>query len=119
MLESAKSAYDEFQSTRPVRGATGRWSAKELPIWISIHAPRAGRDVQTLPTLYFRHPISIHAPRAGRDKDNLLAETAELISIHAPRAGRDFAGLSLCFILRYFNPRAPCGARPQRQVQTC
>ena len=58
----------EFQSTRPVRGAT------PAEVYCT-----------------FSYTISIHAPRAGRDKDNLLAETAELISIHAPRAGRDVA----------------------------
>ena len=34
----------EFQSTRPVRGATGRHSAPEQRAPVSIHAPRAGRD---------------------------------------------------------------------------
>ena len=130
-----------FQSTRPVRGATGERSHEPGQGHISIHAPRAGRD-----HLEGNRPegwtISIHAPRAGRDKltglvqgSNIIFQSTRpvrgatpifprcgvdrLISIHAPRAGRDFAGLSLCFILRYFNPRAPCGARPQRQVQTC
>ena len=69
MLESAKSAYDEFQSTRPVRGATGRWSAKELPIWISIHAPRAGRDgcwrAPKAPTMNFNPRAPCGARLAG------------------------------------------------------
>ena len=33
-----------FQSTRPVRGATFHAVAHALPLGISIHAPRAGRD---------------------------------------------------------------------------
>ncbi len=33
------------------------------------------------------------------------------ISTHAPLAGRDHDGLSHYIMERYFNPRAPCGAR--------
>ena len=57
----------EFQSTRPVRGAT-----------------RGGRDMEDLVK------ISIHAPRAGRDgRQGRRSGAGILISIHAPRAGRD------------------------------
>ena len=35
----------------------------------------------------------------------------EVISIHAPRVGRDRRYLRSKFYQRYFNPRAPCGAR--------
>ena len=55
-----------FQSTLPVRGATGK--AAYYMLWqdISIHAPRAGSDAKL-----YRGPavkvISIHAPRAGSD----------------------------------------------------
>ena len=34
----------EFQSTRPVRGATKEFDALAALVGISIHAPRAGRD---------------------------------------------------------------------------
>ena len=57
----------QFQSTRPVWGATLVIFSVKTPFGISIHAPRVGRD----------------GTRA------------------APRRAR-------C----YFNPRAPCGARP-------
>ena len=55
-----------FQSTRPVRGATYLLRSTRRKMWISIHAPRAGRDDTGQPQ---RLPgyISIHAPRAGRD----------------------------------------------------
>ena len=57
--------------------------------------------------------ISIHAPRVGRDiyykEDNCMG----MISIHAPRVGRDnCTPPRCCFDIQYFNPRAPCGARP-------
>ena len=78
-----------FQSTRPMRGATNHWKEFNGENTISIHAPHAGRD--------FRAKPSCLEP---------------LISIHAPHAGRDFAVLLRDFCSPYFNPRAPCGARP-------
>ena len=35
-----------------------------------------------------------------------------LISIHAPLAGRDVSSHADAALISYFNPRAPCGARP-------
>ena len=62
----------QFQSTRPVWGATipdSTWSA-----WaeISIHAPRVGRDDIHTHTYEMITGISIHAPRVGRDQSELL-----------------------------------------------
>ncbi len=39
------------------------------------------------------------------------------ISTHAPLAGRDSRGIVLKSRLEYFNPRAPCGARPPHSLQ--
>ncbi len=79
-----------FQSTRPLRGAT---------------LNRQG--------LFFRLRISIHAPLAGRDLIPCLASFCAVhISIHAPLAGRDFPRAIRRTVFYYFNPRAPCGARP-------
>ena len=55
-----------FQSTHPVRGATGSTMAHRRILGISIHAPREGCDTRR------REPtggavISIHAPREGCD----------------------------------------------------
>ena len=77
-----------FQSTRPARGATELLGRAVLLEYISIHAPREGRDCKNSgyhPCSY----ISIHAPREGRD---------------CPHRGREQ-------VRRYFNPRAPRGAR--------
>ena len=79
----------EFQSTRPVWGATCfRGSEKHDDL------------------------ISIHAPRVGRDAVQLAAGVCVLtISIHAPRVGRDFNSTAFLAWAKHFNPRAPCGAR--------
>ena len=55
---------------------------------ISIHPPRAGRDVFR-PVLGVVIEISIHPPRAGRDQVLRFPHAAQFISIHPPRAGRD------------------------------
>ena len=56
----------EFQSTRPVRGGTIVVILMVCIMLISIHPPRAGRDVLD-PGLLLGRLISIHPPRAGRD----------------------------------------------------
>src|SRR5208282_3937591 len=82
------SASKPFQSTRPARGATIKDSRRNEMIVVSIHAPRAGRDIKI--ALWQRvNGVSIHAPRAGRDVLFQTNEARDLVSIHAPRAGRD------------------------------
>ena len=80
-----------FQPTRPLRGAT---EAVRIPI------------VETV--------ISTHAPLAGRDSIVDAKAVSEKISTHAPLAGRDRAQSHPRPRRRYFNPRAPCGARQQK-----
>ena len=104
---------------------------------ISIHAPHAGCD-STAHKLELRAiRISIHAPHAGCDPLTRRGhEGTDKISIHAPHAGCDKAcgggsssyplfqsthpmrgatGVRPLSIARSmnFNPRTPCGVRPQ------
>ena len=80
----------QFQSTRPLRGATqtvrgaGQWNA------ISIHAPLAGRD-----------RAEKSAARGNRDFNPRAPCGARLRPMPIPSAA-----------MTNFNPRAPCGARP-------
>ena len=99
-----------FQSTRPVRGATKPVSAPPAPHAVSIHAPRAGRDVPFIPGHKVTF-VSIHAPRAGRDRIRL--KTNVLSWCFNPRApcGARLYSTSLFHRRHGFNPRAPCGAR--------
>ena len=85
-----ESADMEFQSTRPMRGAT------------SCAADLVSEQSR----------VSIHAPHAGRDGRNPLHDLARPVSIHAPHAGRDLRSDVRCHGMYRFNPRAPCGARP-------
>ena len=106
----------QFQSTRPVWGATFAQQLLTFKAAISIHAPRVGRDLTPQTALAYMLDISIHAPRVGRDAvyDYLHDKQVEFqstrpvwgatqavahhgqlfdISIHAPRVGRDMESL--------------------------
>ena len=107
-----KGFMSEFQSTRPVWGATrspmwrscsSRYFNPRAPcgarlgpalslspsLLISIHAPRVGRDRRDLESEQWWRAISIHAPRVGRDQEIIDGWRQQFISIHAPRVGRD------------------------------
>ena len=87
-LMMVSAIFSRFQSTRPMRGATVTREQLVRALYISIHAPHAGRD------------------EGFRPRRNLTD-----ISIHAPHAGRDRFDAASVLYSRYFNPRAPCGAR--------
>ena len=101
-----------FQSTPPVRGATGERRHHPVQHPISIHAPREGGDGPESGSVPGQ-PISIHAPREGGDwfisngltrkrgfqstppvrgatrALDAVREIVHGISIHAPREGGD------------------------------
>ncbi len=80
---------------------------------ISIHAPRAGSDVEFPDKSDPYQYISIHAPRAGSDEgDPTQMAQKYQISIHAPRAGSDLRRQTVFCVRTDFNPRSPCGERP-------
>ncbi len=103
---------------------------------ISIHAPLAGCDKETVAYILREGLISIHAPLAGCDSMRQRASAAMsfqsthplrgatrrrhgavcaiLISIHAPLAGCDCLRRAASANAIYFNPRTPCGVRPFR-----
>ena len=97
-----------FQSTRPVRGATFPVHQDMTASNISIHAPRAGRDGTYQFNKDASEYISIHAPRAGRDHITFQDfARSDGISIHAPRAGRDLANISFARLTRLFQSTRP------------
>ncbi len=85
---------------------------------ISIHAPRAGSDGSIHYMGVFEVDISIHAPRAGSDKQDVRGWARSVISIHAPRAGSDRLLSYDLFALGHFNPRSPCGERPDTPTRS-
>ena len=107
-----------FQSTRPIRGATSSsWVTGGSISLISIHAPHTGRDISRRNKQGVSSWISIHAPHTGRDVSELEERLCPCISIHAPHTGRDDGGAGQgAGGLQHFNPRAPYGARLQRDI---
>ena len=120
----------QFQSTRPMRGATGTEATERGHFRISIHAPHAGRDTYrggnrgmknefqstrpmrgaTEDSEKYRasYKISIHAPHAGRDAGRPRSrERNDCISIHAPHAGRDACRFAVKVIYRPFQSTRP------------
>ena len=80
-----------FQSTLPLRGATGRLGEHHRDALISIHTPLAGSDF-SFHLLQCLVDISIHTPLAGSD----------LIRPRCREGGTDF------------NPHSPCGERQSK-----
>ena len=116
---SIRPKWVEFQSTRPMRGATLRHCHKKAHSLISIHAPHAGRDLLDNPYLFHIQadfnprapcgarpaavatPISTKIFQSTRPMRGATAPYAGVlrslrISIHAPHAGRDVAILEGC-----------------------
>ena len=103
---------------------------------ISIHAPRAGSDVDVIPlygvwaekfqsTLPVRGatitpykpapPVDVFQstlPVRGATITRKHLTTGAIISIHAPRAGSDVLTFCVSWFAKNFNPRSPCGERP-------
>ncbi|EFT83501.1 hypothetical protein HMPREF0620_0506 [Parascardovia denticolens DSM 10105 = JCM 12538] len=81
---------------------------------ISIHAPLAGSDQDEYKPEYFVD-ISIHAPLAGSDRDggNVHRNVFKFQST-LPLRGATLTLLYVSRFMIYFNPRSPCGERPQK-----
>ena len=100
----------QFQSTRPVWGATTGVLLHDVDVTISIHAPRVGRD-RSCHQEHWPQLISIHAPRVGRDSyPTCDLSTHQYFNPRAPCGARLFLSRVLA-AKENFNPRAPCGAR--------
>ena len=123
-----------FQSTLPVRGATSfsraafagscyfnprspcgerRGAGRRIRgnRLISIHAPRAGSDIQKLAFLSDSLGFQSTLPVRGATQRQKNRWELFYISIHAPRAGSDPTSKKSLGVILYFNPRSPCGER--------
>ena len=122
-----------FQSTLPMRGATMKRSAKNVPGGFQSTLPMRGATLQR-DLDYHRHAISIHAPHAGSDQLRPAATRACVdFNPRSPCGERHATGVfsysegqfqstlpmrgATCRCrksgrsVRYFNPRSPCGER--------
>ena len=95
-----------FQSTLPLRGATGDGLADGGGGLISIHTPLAGSDRSCRAGRQREH-ISIHTPLAGSDHFVAGEDHFEHISIHTPLAGSDQAGSHPQVQVRFISIHTP------------
>ena len=125
-----------FQSTRPVWGATSPSSDDTSAAEISIHAPRVGRDPRTL--LFSPFPVKFQSTRPVWGATVIRHDCPSLLKFQSTRPvwgatsyrstitfrfqfqstrpvwGATFLAWALTNKQINFNPRAPCGARPDR-----
>ena len=128
-----------FQSTRPVRGATRGHLPTHSQRRVSIHAPRAGRDMSVsrmrisgnrfnprapcgarpilLMTRCCGSRFQSTRPVRGATIDYLGAEDTELFQSTRPVRGATGVMSVRRGRTRSFNPRAPCGARQQKKLR--
>ena len=96
-----------FQSTRPVKGATGRSGQHGRRQIVSIHAPREGRDPPWCAGLVDMQ-VSIHAPREGRDKGiRSLAKPIQAFQSTRPVKGATWLAIKLHEVLIRFQSTRP------------
>ena len=94
-------------ATRPLRLPTCR------PSNFNPRAPCGARRRALLQRCRLQY-ISIHAPHAGRDRDTLKEENVTLeFQSTRPMRGATILIFVLTGLDVDFNPRAPCGARPE------
>ena len=106
--------HHEFQSTRPMRGATTLDDLRGSGSLVSIPAPHAGRDPRISRSGISRRQFQSTRPMRGATTQALNTHRGLVVSIHAPRVGRDTPPLTGVSSFPSFNPRAPCGARHLR-----
>ena len=87
-------------------------SSRQNILYFNPRAPRGARLLQTENWKSIM-TISIHVPREGHDFLRGLLHLHLFISIHVPREGHDPNFGQYQHPPKYFNPRAPRGARQQ------
>ena len=102
-----------FQSTRPVRGATGVKFPNTVFLIVSIHAPRAGRDPRSGDNDRADDCFNPRAPCGARLCYNSVPSLLQSFNPRAPCGARHVLRETIDE-LNSFNPRAPCGARQQK-----
>ena len=107
----------QFQSTRPVWGATYHTLPAMPSQTFQSTRPVWGATCQMNSHLNVLRYFNPRAPCGARRFGGFLGCNQNQISIHAPRVGRDACAAKLNLQRWYFNPRAPCGARRFRFEQ--
>ena len=131
---------EKFQSALPLRGATGTRSAScahsfdfnprspcgerhpGATMWrrrwdFNPRSPCGERPVRYCSPSGLSRFQSALPLRGATTLECFWPSVSQLISIRAPLAGSDSSFLSICRLRRHFNPRSPCGERPERDTE--
>ena len=100
-----------FQSTRPVRGATFRQPLHGHYAGISIHAPRAGRDITSSVAVTHAPTFQSTRPVRGATPVPYITSAVNQFQSTRPVRGATARPMAATTASTDFNPRAPCGAR--------
>ena len=102
----------QFQSTRPIRGATRPNCTQSRSL--ADFNPRApyGARPQVRELWRGHHGFQSTRPIRGATGQGRHLTVGQDISIHAPHTGRDVTSRNQGNLVLDFNPRAPYGARP-------
>ena len=103
----------QFQSTRPMRGATYTGAYPSITDVFQSTRPMRGAT----PSISQKHTSQTFQstrPMRGATQIYAAARALDDVSIHAPHAGRDQCGSRPRSLAWSFNPRAPCGTRRGR-----
>ena len=100
-----------FQSTRPLRGATYYFFVPNRLVWISIHAPLAGRDADIWLKESSTEHFNPRAPCGARRSPVVPLRFPKLFQSTRPLRGATKSSTTPATEFFDFNPRAPCGAR--------
>ena len=101
-----------FQSTHPLRGATGFLPDTQSRATISIHAPLAGCDTSGSYDFYLVYHFNPRTPCGVRRTVPVAALDLNRFQSTHPLRGATGAARSSRSCAGYFNPRTPCGVRP-------
>ena len=107
-----------FQSTRPMRDATQKVGRVVQVANISIHASHAGRDHRQISANIGNNTFQSTRPMRDATLKTLKVLPNVVISIHASHAGRDVHTFWHTTSSPYFNPRVPCGTRPEESQRS-
>ena len=111
--DTAEAVYFVFQSTRPVWGATSFSRARLDVQLISIHAPRVGRDPGRPSNTARISRFQSTRPVWGATDFRTVTLTIDAFQSTRPVWGATSCASSSPGRTAHFNPRAPCGARLQ------
>ena len=107
----------KFQSTLPVRGATGSSSAATVSAGVfQSTLPVRGATRQPLKYFDCTTDFNPRSPCGERPSVGGVRLRPRKISIHAPRAGSDTVTGDTTLGVMHFNPRSPCGERRWNKV---